>query len=1113
MDRYSRYILGFVFAFGFLSQDVWAEDVDYYKLGKQAYRHGEYAQARQYYQQALDNAKAMGDRAEEGKILYALGNLSDDQSDYAKAREYYEESLAIFKALGDRAGEGANLGTLGIVSRHLGDYAQARDYGEQSLAIFKALGDREGESVSLNNLGNVSRHLGDYAQAREYHGQSLAISKALGNQEGEGKSLNNLGNVSKDLGDYAQAWEYYVQSLAINKAMGNRDEEGRNLINLGNVSESVGDYAQAREYYGQSLAISKALGNREGEAMSLGNLGNISYFLGDYTQAREFHRQSLAISKALGVRYRYVEGRSLGNLGTVFEALGDFAQAQEYFGQSLAILKAIGDQQGEGTTLNNLGAVSKDLGDYAQAREYFGQSLVIYKALSNWEGERVSLGNLGDTNLEQGRFREALASYNQINDSPRWGFYRLRLGEFAKAREEFLKELGRVETSRSAYLLMYRYMGLGLADEGLKNWKGSLSYFKKAVDLMETQRTQLDASARRQFFGGKMSIVKRLDAYEGLARVTLAAGNKEEGLYWAENTKARLFLEALARRESSSEFKLPDNLAKREAEVNQRIMSLGKQQDAAFNAKNTELFNKLEPELEQAKVAQAALVGKLRREQPAYAAVAYPQPLHLADIKLKPNEVLLEYEVTDSATLAWLVKDGKVVKALTIPVTREALAKQIEDYRKFFKLTAKTKAEADKELARFDPKPGKVLYDLLFKEFRPLIQDTDQLILVPDDVLAELPFEALVTEITPPMHSSQPNLNVVDTQRAVGHNKPKNPPQPPFEKGGQGGFPTGASGKLTDQATFKIPINPPFAKGEAVNSTTPPDGVDLQAVHYLADSLSLRYAQSATALVQTRQFRRAAVATGKALLVVADPVFNLTDTRLKPTTKTAQSTDLGSGQTAIRGWMAERGEIKDFDRLDSTGDSAKRLADMFGGTGQVDILTGFEANEDVVKQRLEQGYHYGLFATHGILGNNTPYLQQPALVLSLVAPDGKYLASEGTGSPGFLTLAEVMSLKIDSNLLALTACNTGRGGKGGTLLGEGVMSMGRGFQYAGVESVLMSLWSVEDNSTNLLTEKFFAYLKQGKNKLEALRLARTDLRHEGYSHPYFWASFILVGEM
>ena len=183
---------------------------------------------------------------------------------------------------------------------------------------------------------------------------------------------------------------------------------------------------------------------------------------------------------------------------------------------------------------------------------------------------------------------------------------------------------------------------------------------------------------------------------------------------------------------------------------------------------------------------------------------------------------------------------------------------------------------------------------------------------------------------------------------------------------------------------------------------------------------------------------------------------------------------------------------------------------MFGGAENTDILTGFDSNEDTVKKHLEQGYRYGIFATHGILADDTPYLQEPALVLSLVTPDGKYLASEKSGSPGFLTLAEVMSLNIDSDLLALTACNTGIGRN---LLGEGVMGMGRGFQYAGVESVVMSLWSVNDEATNLLTEKFFLYLRTGKGKLEALRLARAEMRQiPGYEHPYYWAPFILMGE-
>jgi CHAT domain-containing protein len=75
------------------------------------------------------------------------------------------------------------------------------------------------------------------------------------------------------------------------------------------------------------------------------------------------------------------------------------------------------------------------------------------------------------------------------------------------------------------------------------------------------------------------------------------------------------------------------------------------------------------------------------------------------------------------------------------------------------------------------------------------------------------------------------------------------------------------------------------------------------------------------------------------------------------------------------------------------------------------------------------------------------------------------------------------------------------------------MGMGRAFQYAGAKTVLMSLWSVAESSSVNLVESFFKHLKEGKNKLEALRLARKEIRKAGYDHPFFWAPFILVGEV
>ena len=106
-------------------------------------------------------------------------------------------------------------------------------------------------------------------------------------------------------------------------------------------------------------------------------------------------------------------------------------------------------------------------------------------------------------------------------------------------------------------------------------------------------------------------------------------------------------------------------------------------------------------------------------------------------------------------------------------------------------------------------------------------------------------------------------------------------------------------------------------------------------------------------------------------------------------------------------------------------------------------------------------------------------------------------------------MSEVMGLKMNADLVALTACQTGLGTK---ISGEGTMGMGRAFQYAGAKCVLMSLWSVGQAASVSLVENLFKYLKEGRHTAEALSLARKEIRDEGYDHPFFWASFILVGE-
>jgi CHAT domain-containing protein len=110
-----------------------------------------------------------------------------------------------------------------------------------------------------------------------------------------------------------------------------------------------------------------------------------------------------------------------------------------------------------------------------------------------------------------------------------------------------------------------------------------------------------------------------------------------------------------------------------------------------------------------------------------------------------------------------------------------------------------------------------------------------------------------------------------------------------------------------------------------------------------------------------------------------------------------------------------------------------------------------------------------------------------------------------------LTMREVFDLKLNAELVVLSACKTGLGK---IIRGEGITGLSRAFLCAGTPTVLVSLWNVYDRSTADLMTSFYKNLEtQGMNKAAALREARLEMiRSKKYSHPYYWAPFVLIGD-
>jgi len=165
-----------------------------------------------------------------------------------------------------------------------------------------------------------------------------------------------------------------------------------------------------------------------------------------------------------------------------------------------------------------------------------------------------------------------------------------------------------------------------------------------------------------------------------------------------------------------------------------------------------------------------------------------------------------------------------------------------------------------------------------------------------------------------------------------------------------------------------------------------------------------------------------------------DPVFGPDDPRLK---SMAQAKRQQLIESLPQNLMSIETELKmGFPRLAYTGELGKSLKNL--DPGKTEEHTGMEAAKPVLFKKPLDSYSALVFATHGYFGKDLPGVMEPVLVLTLV--------DQPKGQDGFLRLSEVMGLKINADLVALTAGQTGLGRK---ISGEGTMGMGRAFQYAG----------------------------------------------------------------
>ena len=250
------------------------------------------------------------------------------------------------------------------------------------------------------------------------------------------------------------------------------------------------------------------------------------------------------------------------------------------------------------------------------------------------------------------------------------------------------------------------------------------------------------------------------------------------------------------------------------------------------------------------------------------------------------------------------------------------------------------------------------------------------------------------------------------------------------------------------------------------------------------------------------------------MAVLADPVFDPADPRLvhagagqalrMPATRAAGSSE-PEAIAPLPPRTAERIEAirarATLARLPFSREEADAIAQLAGPAATFKAVD-FRASRATVLGTALADYRIVHFATHGLIDAERPELS--GLILSLVN-------DRGEPQDGFVRLHDIFNMRLNADLVVLSACQTALGKE---ISGEGLVGLTRGFMYAGAPRVVASLWQVSDVATAELMKRFYAgMLKRRLAPAAALRAAQRQMSSDPrWASPYFWAGFVLQGD-
>jgi len=668
-------------------------------------------------------AEKLGERKELSQTWMNTGVIYFTQKLYQQALDAYQKGLAIEEELGRKSLQANFLTNIGLTQSALGKPQPAIEYLRRGLAIHEELKEKDDVAQTLENIGNVHYDQGDYALASEFYQRSL---KWIESPTAYAGHLLKIAKTEYEQGNDEAAIGFYAEAASKLESAGDKQGIGYAMHNIANIYYSQGDYAQALTYYRRCLAAEKEAGTPQGVAGALQGIGLIHSLDGNHALALEAYRENLSVVEPLIDKANIAAAWQ--KVGGAYFSLNQLDQALEAFQKALALREQGGDVQETANALIDLGVTYASKGDFTAALDVYQRAKALFESTNNARGFASADSALSFATV---LLNESMVSYTQK--------------DYAKTIEQVDKAAALAKQFGDPDLFWQARYRAGKAQYQCGNLELARQAFVEAIATVETLRPQRKRGYEPRFYESKLA------PYQAMVDVAISEGKGNEAFDYAERAKSRALTGVL----QSAKVWITKTVTPREREQERKFLT----DLALFNTRIQREMERQDPN----KVRLNDLAEKLRKAQKDYAAFrdrlfarrprlktlrGEGKPLdasRAAALLTDPETALLDFVETDENVylFAFSKTGGRArsrqpassLKIYVIGVDRGDL------YARVTRFQDAIASRSDDAQAQ-----ARELYDLLLKPAQKQIAAQKHLIITPDAVSWNLPFQALRAE-------------------------------------------------------------------------------------------------------------------------------------------------------------------------------------------------------------------------------------------------------------------------------------------------------------------------------------------------------------------------------